>query len=147
MDGNLRRGWMELVRTIEPEVELMMGAGLPTTPEIVNRDLTHFFNRVRERQYGPRWSKLPLEKPIAAVGFHEMFDGNHHVHLAVSGPERFYDRLATDGSRIWKATRIAGDFHVDSIKRIEAYASYITKAVNAPRSLETVFLYRSRDLL
>jgi len=147
MDRDLRRGWMDLVREIEPELELMLGGGLPTTPEIVNRDLTRFFNKVRRRQYGPRWASTALEKPIAAIGFHEMMDGNHHVHLAVSGPERFYDRLATDGSRIWKATRIAGDFHVDSIKRIDAYANYITKAANTPRSMETVFLYRSHDLL
>lgn len=147
MNRDLRRGWMALVQQIEPEVELMLGAGLPTTPEIVNRDLTHFFNRVRSRQYGRRWADTVLEKPIVAVGFHEMLEGNHHVHLAVSGPERFYDRIATDGSRIWKSTRIAGDFHVDSIKRIEAYSNYITKAVNTPRSLDSVFLYRSRDLL
>lgn len=128
MNRELQRAWRQLVVQIEPEVELMLGAGLPTSPEIVNKDLTRFFNKVRWKQYGARWADVPLERPIAAVGFHELIEGNHHVHLAVVGPDRFYDRIVTHGSRIWKATRPAGDFHADSIKRLEGYARYITMA-------------------
>lgn len=145
MSDELKRAWQDLVVQINPEIELMLGAGLATSPAIVNRDITRFFNKVQRRIYGPRWADSSLYYAIEAVGFHEMLDGNHHVHLAVAGPDRFFDRIATDGSRIWKATRIAGDFHVDSIKRIQGYSRYITKAASDPRSLEHVFIYRRAD--
>ena len=145
MSKELKRAWKDLVIQINPEIELMLGAGLDTTPEIMNRDMTRFFNRVQRQVYGPRWASSPLDRPIAAIGFHEMIEGNHHVHLAASGPDRFFDRIATHGSRIWKATRRAGDFHVDSIRRIEGYSRYITKAARSPRSLEHVFIYRRAD--
>lgn len=145
MSERVRRAWRDCVLQIQPELAFTLGAGLSTNPERLNRDAARFLNKVQRRAYGPRWAKVPLERPIEAVGFHELVDGNHHMHMAAAGPYEFRERLMLDGSRLWKATRIAGDFWCDIISREEGYARYITKAARSQQSLDWVFVYRSGE--
>jgi hypothetical protein len=142
MSEKMRRAWKELVLQIKPEIAVTLGAGLPTTTDRLNKDAVRFLNKVQRRAYGPRWAKITLDQPIEAIGFHELIDGNHHMHLAAAGPYEFRERLMLDGRRLWKATRVAGDYWDDVIDRADGYAGYITKAARSQTSIESVFVYR-----
>lgn len=142
MSERMRRAWRDCVLQIEPDIAVTLGAGFPTTTDRMNKAAARFLNKVQRRAYGPRWAKIALEQPIEVVGFHELVESNHHMHLAAAGPYEFRERLMLDGSRLWKATRTAGDFWVELIERAEGYSGYITKAARSQASIESVFVYR-----
>ena len=140
-----RGDWIAAAQAIEPTVALMLGMGLSTTSDRLNRDIDKFLNAIQRRAYGPRWPNRPAADRPAAIGFHEHLDSNHHVHLAVRASPEIMAVLAERGNRTWKAMRLAGDFHFAPIDSIESYTRYITKEIGLQTRMEIAYMYAPKD--
>ena len=138
---DLRTAYIEMMLSIEPNITVMLGAGLGASPITLEQQASEFFDRIMRKAYGRSWSREPEANWPTAFGFIEHTDTNLHMHIAARVTIPVRDQLF-HGSKIWKKLRKAGDYDCQLVINSKKYSRYITKEFKLRPTNENVFIYK-----
>jgi hypothetical protein len=143
-----RQAVSNLIMCQNPDVMITFNYQRQVQLDQMRQHIDIFMNKMQRRVLGSRWMSVPAIERPRLLGMAEHLDSNSHVHVAMSGTERFVDFvLGEEAQELWKSVHPrCGQFHAKRIREQERTARYITKYYRRPEDADKAVYYVPKGL-